>query len=215
MNDNGGYAPACKIYNAGMRGSKASAWEGGTRAVAFWRWPGNLRPATVEQLTSVVDLLPTFAELAGVTLGAKVKAQVEGRSLVPLLKNPEAPWADRNLITHVGRWGGISPGAPPEKYIKDGCGIRNGRFSLVRGTTDWQLFDLKKDPGQTNDIASRQSEVVKKLSAAYDRWWTNVLPDLVNEGAYKTAPKTNSFKEEYWNQFGGGPKPGSNPEKPQ
>jgi len=212
MNDNGGYAPACEIYNAGMRGSKASAWEGGTRAVSFWRWPGTLKPATVDQLTSVIDLFPTFAELAGVTLDAKAKAQVEGHSLVPLLKNPQAPWADRNLITHVGRWGGMSPGAPPEKYMKYGCGIRNSQFSLVRNENDWQLFDLKKDPGQTNDIAARQPDVVKPLSAAYDQWWTTILPDLVNEDAYKTAPKVNPFKEEYWKQFRDGQKTGTSPE---
>ena len=209
MNDNGGYAPACKIYNAGMRGSKATAWEGGTRAVSFWHWPGSLKPATVNQLTSVVDLFPTFAELAGVTLDAKVKTQVEGCSLVPLLKNPQATWADRNLITHIGRWGGMSLGTPPEKFVKDGCAIRNRRFSLVRGETDWQLFDLKNDPGQTNDIAAEQPEVVKQLSAAYDQWWIDILPDLVNEDAYKSAPKVNPFKEEYWKQFGGGPKPGT------
>ena len=209
MNDNGGYAPACTVYNAGMRGSKASAWEGGTRAASFWRWPGTLKPATVNQLTSVVDVFPTFAELAGVNLDANVKAQVEGRSLVPLLKNPQAPWADRKLVTHVGRWGGMSPGAPPEKLIKDGCAIRNSRFSLVRSATDWQLFDLKNDPGQTNDIAPKQRDVVKQLSAAYDQWWTDILPDLVNEDAYKTAPKVNPFKEEYKKQLDGDPKPGT------
>ncbi len=213
MNDNGGYPPACQIYNAGMRGSKATAWEGGTRAVSFWRWPGSLKPSTVEQLTSVVDLFPTFIELAGVMLDARVTAQVEGRSLVPLLKNPEAPWGDRNLITHVGRWGGMSPGSPPEKYIKGGCSIRNSRFSLVRGATDWLLFDLKHDPGQADDLAGREPEVVRPLAAAYDQWWTEVLPDLVNEDAYKTASKVNPFKQEYWKQFGGGPKSRARPEK--
>ena len=77
------------------------------------------------------------------------------------------------------------------------------------------MFDLKKDPGQTNDIAARQPAVVKQLLMAYDQWWTNVLPDLVNEDAYKTALKVNPFKEEYWKQFGGGPKPGTTPEKSQ
>lgn len=214
MNDNGGYAPACKIFNAGMRGSKATAWEGGTRAVAFWRWPGTFKPATVDQLTSIVDLFPTFTELAGLTLEGKVKDQVEGRSLVPLLKNPQALWADRNLVTHIGRWGGMTPGTPPEKYIKNGCAIRNNRFSLVRGKTAWQLFDLKQDPGQSNDIAARQPEVVNQLSTAYDQWWDNVLPDLMNENAYQSAPKVNPFKQEYWNQFGGDPPPGTTPEKP-
>jgi arylsulfatase A-like enzyme len=202
MNDNGGFAPACEVYNAGMRGSKVTAWEGGTHAASFWRWPGNLQPATVNQLTSMIDLFPTFTELAGVTLEAKVKAQIEGRSLLPLLKNPQAPWTERNLVTHIGRWGGMTPGTAPEKFIKEGCAIRNNRFSLVRGENDWQLFDLKQDPGQSADIAARQPELVKQLSTAYDQWWADVLPDLVNEDAYKTAPKINPFKQDYLNQSG-------------
>jgi arylsulfatase len=211
MNDNGGHAPACKIYNAGMRGSKATAWEGGTRAASFWRWPGTLKPTSVGQLTSIIDLFPTFTELAGVTLDAKLTAQVEGRSLVPLLRNPQAPWADRNLVAHVGRWGGMKPGAPPEKYGTGvgQCSIRDSRYSFVRGKNEWELFDLKADPGQTKNVADQQPEVVKRLSADYDRWWRDVQPYLVNEDAYKTAPKVNPFKEEYWKQFGGGPTTGT------
>ncbi len=207
MNDNGGFAPACAVYNAGMRGSKVTAWQGGTRAASFWRWPGTLQPATVNRLTSMVDLFPTMAELAGVPLEGKLKAQVEGRSLVPLLKDPDAPWDERNLVTHAGRWGGMTPGTPPEKFIKEGCAIRNSRFSLVRGEKDWQLFDLSQDPGQSVDLAARQPEVVKQLSAAYDQWWADVLPHLVNENAYKSAPAINPFKQDYWNQSGGAPQP--------
>ena len=204
MNDNGGHAPACKIYNAGMRGSKATAWEGGTRAVSFWRWPGTFKPAAVDQLTSIIDVFPTFTELAGVTLEAKGIAQVEGRSLVPLLKHLRAPWADRKLVAHVGRWGGMKPGAPPEKYGTGigQCSIRDSRYSLVRGKNGWELFDLEFDPGQTQNVADHKPEVVKRLSADYDRWWVDVQPFLVNEDAYTTAPKVNPFKEEYCKQVG-------------
>jgi arylsulfatase A-like enzyme len=205
MNDNGGYASACKIYNAGMKGSKCSAWEGGTRAASFWRWPAALKPADVDQLTSVIDVFPTLAELAGVTLDQQVKVQVEGRSLVPLLKNPQAPWPDRNLITHVGRWGGWKPGTPPEKYGTGTgqCSSRNSRYSLVRGNHDWELFDIKADPGQSHNIAARHPDIVKPLAAAYDRWWFDIQPYLVNENAYKTAPAVNPFKQQYWKQFAG------------
>lgn len=207
MNDNGGFGPACKIYNAGMRGGKASAWEGGTRAASFWRWPGTLKPADVDKLTAHVDVFPTFAELAGAALDEKLKAQVDGRSLVPLMMNPLSEWAGRELVTHVGRWGGMIPGASPEKYGKGSgqCSIDNGRYSLVRGLKGWELFDLKDDPGQQTDVAEQHSGIVKQLSATYDNWWQDVLPCLENEGAYKTAPKINPFKQQYWKQYGGGP----------
>jgi hypothetical protein len=55
--------------------------------------------------------------------------------------------------------------------------------------------------------------VVKPLSAAYDQWWTNIQPYLVNEDAYKTAPMVNPCKEKYWKQFRGRPKPATQPEK--
>ena len=130
----------------------------------------------------------------------RVQAQVEGRSLVPLLINPKADWPDRTLVSHVGRW---KPGEAPEKY--GDCSIRDSRFSMVRTRAGWQLFDLTADPGESQDVSGGHPEVVKQLSAAYDTWWDAVVPCLVNEDAYKTAPAVNPFKAQYWKQFGGGP----------
>ena len=52
MNDNGGYAPATKIWNAQMRGAKLTADNGGTRAMSLWRWPGQIKPGACERLTA-------------------------------------------------------------------------------------------------------------------------------------------------------------------
>src|SRR5207253_11079132 len=89
MNDNGGTA-GVSVFNAGMRGQKVTPWLGGTRAASFWRWPGTLQPATVDRLCAHVDVLPTLAEISGAKLGDRVRAQVEGRSLLPLLRDPRA-----------------------------------------------------------------------------------------------------------------------------
>jgi arylsulfatase A-like enzyme len=201
MNDNGGTV-GCRIFNAGLRGQKGTAWEGGTRASSFWRWPGTLKSADVDRLTAHVDVFPTLAEIAGVKLSENIQAQVEGRSLIQLLKNPQEKWADRYFVTHVGRW--KADGTQPQKFGNGSgqCSIRNACYSLVRGPADWQLFDLQEDPGQTKDIASIHPEIVRELSQAYDAWWQDVLPYLENEDAYKTAPKINSFREQYEKQFG-------------
>ncbi len=201
MNDNGGTV-GCQVFNAGMRGEKCSAWEGGTRASSFWRWPGTLKPDNVDKLTGHVDVFPTLAELAGAKLEDNVKAQVEGRSLIPLLKNPQSEWADRYFVTHVGRW--ESNGTKPLKFGNAGgqCSIRNSRYSLVHGHKDWQLFDLKQDPGQEQDIAAQHLDIVNEFSGAYDQWWQEVLPHLENEEAHKTAPKVNPFREQFQKQFG-------------
>jgi arylsulfatase len=196
MNDNGTGGGA-KMFNAGLRGSKCSAWEGGTRAASFWRWPGTLKPADVKPLTAHIDVFPTLAELAGAKQSDEIRQQVEGRSLVPLLKDPNADWPERTLVTHVGRW---PKGEAPAKLHS--CSIRNSRYSLVY-KEKWQLFDLRADPGQANDIAEAHSEIVSQLSLAYDKWWDEVVPCLVNEDAWKTAPAVNPFREQYEKQLRG------------
>ena len=203
MNDNGG-THGCKIFNDGMRGGKGTAFLGGTRASSFWRWPDTLKPATVDRLCAHIDFFPTIAELAGAKLADDVKAQVEGRSLVPLLKDANAAWPERVLFTHLGRW---PKGAAPSTGKYAVCGVRNTRWHLVsagkEGAKRWQLFDVKADVGETNDLAAQNPGVVEALKAAYEGWWDSVQPQLVNETA--TGPAVNPFKAQYWKQFGGGP----------
>lgn len=129
MNDNGGTA-GTQVYNAGLRAQKGSPFMGGIKASSLWRWPGTLTAAPVDKLCAHIDFLPTLAELAGATLTAEVKAQVEGRSLVPLLENPQAEWPDRQIFTHVGRW---PKGAAPAQYKFTNCSVRTARWHLVNG----------------------------------------------------------------------------------
>jgi arylsulfatase len=197
--DNGGWAPACRIFSAGLRGNKGTPYQGGTRAPCFVRWPAGGVPAGTEcrALTAHIDWFTTLAAVAGATLSETARKQVEGRNLMPLLRNPKAEWPERTLIHHVARWDkGESPGR--SKY-KD-CAIQNARFSLVNHT---ELYDLENDPGETTNVFDRHPDVVNRLRSTYDQWWTDVQPDLVNENA--TGPTINPFKAMYWNQFGGGP----------
>jgi arylsulfatase len=59
---------------------------------------------------------------------------------------------------------------------------------------------VRRDRGETNDIAASRPEVVNELSAHYDRWWESVQPSLVNEDA--VGPKENPFKALYREQLG-------------
>lgn len=197
--DNGGTAGK-SIFNAGMKGGKGTTYQGGTRAPCFFRWPAGGIPAAAEcdALSAHLDLFPTFAELTGATLSDEVKQQVEGRSLLPLLKNPQAKWADRTLVHHVGRW--QKGKATESKYAK--CAIQNSRFTLVNND---ELYDLEADPGETKNVIAEHPDVVATLRTAYDQWWSGVLPLLVNEDA--VGPSINPFQELYYKQFGGSPTP--------
>jgi len=195
--DNGG-TKGIRIFNAGMRGGKGSPYQGGTRVPCFFRWPAGGIPAGTETaaLSAHLDIFPTLAELAGAKLSSETQQQVEGLSLVPLLKNPQAAWLDRTLVHHFGNW--AQGTAPTCKYRKSA--IQNSRFSLVENA---ELYDLKADPGETKNVITEHPEVVAKLRASYDQWWQEVQPLLVNEN--KLGPKMNPMKELYWKQFGGGP----------
>ncbi|MFM8471646.1 MAG: arylsulfatase [Limisphaerales bacterium] len=203
MNDNGGTA-GVPVWNAGMRGAKVTAWLGGTRASSFWRWPGTLTPADCGVLSAHIDFFPTLAEIAGAKLTDDVKNQVEGRSLVPLLEKPSATLPDRLQFTHQGRWPKF---ADPNQSKFAMCSVRNTRWQLISpnggAQPKWQLYDVKADPGQQTDVAAQHPEVVKQLAAAYDQWWSDCQPLLVNEKVL--GPKLNPFAELYWKQFGGGP----------
>ena len=196
LTDNGGTA-GVKIFNAGMRGSKGTPYQGGTRVPSFWRWPAKfVGGRDVAALTAHVDIFPTLAEIAGVPLTDDLAKQVEGRSLLPLLTEKKVEWPERTLVTHVGRW--------PHGKVADakftGCSTRDARFTLVN---NGELYDLTADPGEKTNVLEQNPTVVAKLRAAYDQWWSDVQPMLVNEDA--TGPKMNPFKELYWKQFGGGP----------
>ena len=194
--DNGG-TEGVQIFNAGMRGRKGTPYQGGTRIPAFFRWPGVI-PQGIESpaLAAHLDIFPTLAEIVGASLPPEAAAQVEGRSMLSLLKNPGSPWADRTLVHHVGRWekGKVSE----SKYLQ--CAIQNSRFSLVNNQ---ELYDLQNDPGETHNVLAEHTEVAGTLRRAYDQWWNDVQPLLVNENA--VGPEVNPMKALYWKQFGGGP----------
>jgi arylsulfatase len=193
MNDNGGTV-GVKLFNAGMRGQKGTPYQGGTRAAAFFRWPGTLTPGDRLGLAAHIDLYPTLAELAGAKLPQGYTP--DGRSLTPLLENARAPWPDRYLFTHVGRWNKGQAAAAQHQR----CRVRNTRYSLVNQGARWELYDLARDPGEKQDLAGERPEVVREMSAVYDRWWEEVRPLLVNEEA--VPPARNPFHELWEKQFG-------------
>lgn len=193
LTDNGGTV-GVQIENGGRRGSKNTPYQGGTRVPSLWRWPAAFEGGRdVTALTAHIDILPTLAEVARIPLTAEVRRQVEGRSLWPLLRDPQTPWEDRTLVTHVGRW----PRGEFALFKHTGCSIRDARFALVN---DAELYDLHADPAQTTNTIDAHPEVLARLRAAYDAWWESLPPHLDNEDA--APPAENSFKTLFREQFG-------------
>ncbi len=197
--DNGGTAGR-KIFNAGLKGGKGSAYQGGTLSPCFFRWPKGGIPAGAEcnALSAHLDLFPTLAEITGATLSAEVKQQVEGRSLLPVVEEPQGGVGGPHARASQSAAG---KKAKPLPQNSSNCAIQNSRFTLVNNS---ELYDLKADPGETKNVIAEHPEVVATLRAAYDQWWADVQPLLVNESV-TNVPTINPLKELYYKQFGGGP----------
>jgi arylsulfatase len=188
MTDNG--HSLRNLYNAGMRAHKGTVYEGGTRVPAFFRWPGQIDAGVdIDRLTAHIDLFPTLAELCSATVPPNIK--LDGRSMVPLLKDPKADWPDRSLFFHRGRW--KRGKAAQSKY--ENCAVRSQRFRMVNNS---ELYDIENDPGETTNVIEKHPEVVAKMRKAYDKWWAEVLPAMVNQDA--TFAKENPFRVHYLKQ---------------
>ena len=130
-----------------------------------------------------MDIMPTLLEITGTPMTDQLKKQVEGRSLVPLLKNPATDWEDdRHLVHHVGAW--EQGQAAQSKHAR--VSIQNKRFTLVNNK---ELYDLKNDPGETKNVIVEHPEITYQLRTLYDQWWTRMQPRLVNENAYQPPAK--------------------------
>ena len=167
MTDNGS-ARGVNIHNAGMKKGKGSNFDGGHRVPFFMHWPkGGLDGGRdVENLTAHIDVLPTLVELCELPeIPADYK--LDGRSLVPLLKDKDAKWEERTIITDSQRV------VDPIKWRNSST--MTDRWRLLNGK---ELYDIKADPHQDNDIAKEHPEVVEKLRADYDAWWESLQPSF-------------------------------------
>ena len=181
------------FFNAGMKGLKGSADEGGVRVPFLVRWDGQWKAGrNIDTVSAHIDVLPTFAAIAGIK--TLPKNQVEGRSFLPLLAGEKKTLPDnRYLFTHKGRW---KTGTEPNEFQWKNFAVRNQRYRFVGGGTAVSvserqrkegispkdaLFDMVKDPAQTTNIIEQKPEVAAKMRAAYAKFWKEARPLMVNE----------------------------------
>lgn len=197
--DNGS-AKGSRVFNAGMKAGKGSTHQGGSRVPLFFRLPGVTEPGRdLDQLARHIDIFPTFAELAGADVSA---LGLEGRSLIPLLKDGNEEWPDRKLFFHVGRWpktgasGKFGEGDPnPDSHKYKKFAVRSEKWRLVGQDS---LYDIENDPGEKVNVISSHPEVAKELQKAYEAFWEEARPLMVNEDASLDVEKP--FEANYLRQ---------------
>src|SRR5262249_59161977 len=109
------------------------------------RWPKRVKPGGVSQHMALnLDFAPTFLDAAG----AKIPADMQGRSLLPLLEG-KAPkdWRTSMYYRYYH---------PGHHNVAAHYGVRTGRYKLIyfNKLDQWELYDLQKDPRETRNVYS-------------------------------------------------------------
>ncbi len=160
FSDNGGTSgtDTYQVSNAPLRGRKGTLFEGGFRVCSLAWSPGLIPPQSAcRELTTSMDLLPTFARLSG----AKPPADriIDGKDITPLLRGePEAKSPHQAFYYRRG---------------KDLFAVRSGPWKLYVKSYEWSnaavpagtLYNLHEDIGETTDVSAHHPDAVARLQA--------------------------------------------------
>ena len=157
--------PWANVSNTPFKKYKHFMHEGGMITPCIIQWPAGIQPKAgySNEIGHVIDLLPTALELAGVT-----SKGLPGESLSYV-------WKDKK--------------ASPKTYCWEHEGnqaIRKGNWKLVKDLDDpaWELYDLDKDPSETNNLANTHQSLVTSMMNEYAAWANKVgvqLPKKLNK----------------------------------
>ena len=187
LNDNGGggstvrYAAHSRNFanNKPLRGHKFDVLEGGVRVPMIVRWPGRVPAGKVDRrMVSSMDVYPTLVGAAGLQMPED--QSTDGVNLLPFINgNIESEphewlcWQNRSWLPR--KEGGF---VVPTPKVHNSA-IRKGPWKLVRlnekiGSDTprpaWHLYDLANDIGEQKDVAGQNDDIVKALSAQFDKW---------------------------------------------
>jgi arylsulfatase A-like enzyme len=163
--DNGGFE---KLQDqAPLRGGKAMILEGGIRVPLAIKWPGIIKPGTKsESLVTSEDFFPTIMDMLGIDYA---KAELDGESLIPILKQT-GELKRTELYWHYPHY--------HHQGYQPGGAIRKGDYKLIEWFepsimgTDGQinLYNLKEDIGETNDLSSQMPDLARQLRQKLHDW---------------------------------------------
>lgn len=164
--------------HAGSRGpfreAKGTTFEGGMRVPMIARWPGQI-PAgqTCNELCTTMDILPTFAAIAG---GKPGERKIDGHDIRPLLMGEENAKTPYEAFCYYWNHGldGIRSGPwklhfPHTFPSLTGEAGRDGLpAGITQGKIDLSLFNLDDDPGEQKNVIDEHPDVVERLKKLAD-----------------------------------------------
>lgn len=161
---------------AGLREAKATTFDGGNRIPCIMYWKGKTQPGTTcNKLASNIDLLPTLADISGSPLPTRT---IDGVSLLPLIEGDKEANPRESFVYYYNKndleavTDGMFKLVFPHKYVtyaayvpgNDGQPGRLDNLELTKA----ELYDLRRDPGERNDVMSQYPEVAARLMRIAD-----------------------------------------------
>ena len=182
MGDHGGHAEP-------LRSGKGTKYEGGHRVPCIMYWKGQIKPGTVaSEMLSTLDLMPTFAKLAGTTMpqdrktdGIEAWDYISGATDI----SPRKTFVFGDRMIRHGKWKLFLPGPYFETVHRDKFNSesewRAAMQTLASARYDFpRLYDLEADIGESQDISEQHPEIVAELR--------QLLADFVQEMATEARP---------------------------
>ena len=163
LSDNGGPTRELTSSNLPLKGEKGTMYEGGLRVPFLMQWKGTIPSGTTFSHPVIsTDLMTTFTTAAAAT---QPKTKLDSVDLLPFVTQQQDGAPHEFLFWRVGAKRAIRMG--DWKAL-----LEPGRF----GSPNWQLYNLEKDIGETNDLAIERSNILESLQ----RQWTAMNEEMID-----------------------------------
>jgi len=192
FSDNGGVFGITSMEP--LRGGKGMLYEGGIREPMIVRWPGRARAGSVCDVPVIgIDFYPTILQMAG---AAKPTGQIlDGESIIPLLEGRDT-LKRKAIFWHFPAYLQRNYGWKETWRTTPAGAVRQGDWKLIEYFEDgkMELYNLKDDIGERNNLAQKMPEKTKQLHDLLKRWRSSVNAPVPTKLNPEYNPNKNNTK---------------------
>ena len=181
--DNGGLPRIEPSTTGGLKGFKASVWEGGLRVPSIIEWPAEIEARISDYPASTMDIFPTLADILGLPPSVMLEP-VDGISIKALF--------ERDILEREA--------SIPFRFRDQGALIDN-RYKLVATSIEeltFELYDLEQDPEESADISMIQADIFNEMKSAFLEWNASVNASILGKDYPEGKVSEDHPEDHFW-----------------